>query len=206
MVRVKICGITNMQDAGSAVEGGADALGFVFYSSSKRYIEPEEAGEIITSLPPFVTPVGVFVNAPLDEITRIQSVARFQICQLHGDEPPQFCASLPMKTIKAIRVADKLDTDELASYPVAALLFDTRSEQGYGGTGMSFDWKLLNGVESPKPVILSGGLTPVNVAAAIEAVRPYGVDVSSGVEEYPGKKDHLKIKKFIEAAKNENRP
>lgn len=208
MVRVKICGITNTGDALAAVDAGADALGFVFYTRSTRYIEPEAVGEIIASLPPFITTVGVFVNAPLDEITRIQMVAPFQVCQLHGDETPEFCASVPMRAIKAIRVADnaadKIDSDELASYPVAALLFDTRSEQGYGGTGMSFDWKLLKGVESPKPVILSGGLRPGNVAAAIKAVKPYGVDVSSGVEESPGKKDLIKIKEFIEAAKNEN--
>ncbi len=197
--RIKICGITNNEDAAAAVEFGADALGFIFFRGSKRYIDPAAAGEIISKLPPFITAVGVFVNQDLDEIKEIIDIAGVSAVQLHGDETPEFCSSVPAKVIKALRVKDNIDTDSLAQYPVQAILLDTYSDSEYGGTGKSFDWGILKDIKIEQKIILSGGLSPDNVAQATDAVRPYAVDVNSGVEAGPGKKDHEKLKKFIEA-------
>ncbi|HEX3034699.1 MAG TPA: phosphoribosylanthranilate isomerase [Thermodesulfobacteriota bacterium] len=204
MVRIKICGITNLDDAILAVDYGADALGFMFYRESKRYISPEEAGKIISKLPPFVVTVGVFVNQELDEIRNAQKQANFDIVQLHGDESPDFCKSFGGRAIKAIRVRDGQALKEVESYSVQAVLFDKHSNESYGGTGMSFDWEILRNFHTSKKVILSGGLSPENVAPAIRVVNPYAVDVSSGVEEYPGKKNPKKLKMFIEAVRNGN--
>ncbi len=203
MVRIKICGITNIEDALLAVDFGADALGFVFYKESKRYIEPKKAQSIISKLPLFVTTVGVFVNQELDEIRNIKEEAGFDVFQLHGDESPDFCNKLEGKVIKTIRVKDDINPKEIESYPAQAILFDTHSTKGYGGTGESFRWEILRDLDTSKRIILSGGLTPENVGQAIRMVNPYAVDVSSGVEEYPGKKNPEKLKKFIEAARNE---
>lgn len=202
MVRVKVCGITNSDDAFRAVELGADALGFIFYKGSKRYIDPRDAHPIISSLPPFVSSVGVFVNQGPDEIREAVETSGVDTVQLHGDETPGFCAMLPYKLIKAIRVKDTVNTEEVELYPVLAILFDKHTDEMYGGTGKSFDWGVLKGIAISKKVILSGGLTPENVSRAIETVRPYGVDVSTGVEDSPGKKNHMKMRKFIEAVKN----
>jgi len=202
MVRVKVCGITNAVDALRAVELGADALGFIFYKGSKRYIDPREASRIISSLPPFVFSVGVFVNQAADEIKEAAEVSGIDTVQLHGDETPEFCALLPYKLIKAVRVKDTVNTEEVELYPVRAILFDKHTDEMYGGTGTSFDWGVLTGINTSKKVILSGGLTPENVSRAIEIVKPYGVDVSTGVEDSPGKKNHIKMRKFIEAVKN----
>jgi phosphoribosylanthranilate isomerase len=200
--KIKICGITNMEDAQAAADYGADALGFIFYKESKRYVDPEVAKSIVSALPPFITTVGVFVNHDLGEISRIKETTGIQVAQLHGDETPEFASSLPIEVIKVIRVKDKSDLDKVAQYSGQAILFDTYSDKEYGGTGESFDWKILNNLSSEKKVVLSGGLNPENVLEAIQIVRPYAVDVSSGVEDTPGKKDHTKIKKFIEAIKN----
>ncbi|MCI0482823.1 MAG: phosphoribosylanthranilate isomerase [Candidatus Dadabacteria bacterium] len=202
MVRVKVCGITNSDDAFRAVELGADALGFIFYKGSKRYIDPRDAQRIISSLPPFVSSVGVFVNQGPDEIKEAVETSGVDTVQLHGDETPEFCALLPYKLIKAVRVKDTVNTEEVELYPVLAILFDKHTDEMYGGTGTSFDWGVLKGIAISKKVILSGGLTPENVFRAIEIVRPYGVDVSTGVEDSPGKKNHMKMRKFIEAVKN----
>jgi len=202
--RIKICGITNMEDAEAAVGFGADALGFIFYKGSKRYIDPETAGDIISNLPPFLTTVGVFVNQDLDEIIEIKDKTSINAVQLHGDEDPQFCNSVPTKVIKVFRVKGTLDPGKVAQYPVQAILLDTYSDDEYGGTGRSFDWGIIEEMSHPKKVILSGGLTPENVAEAVRIVKPYAVDVSSGVEATPGKKDHQKLKNFIEAIKNGN--
>jgi len=193
-----------MEDARLAAELGADALGFIFYRESKRYIDPEIAKGIISSLPPFVTTVGVFVNQDLDEIVAIKDKAGIDAVQLHGDETPEFCSSVPLKVIKAIRVKDDLDEDRVAQYLVQAILFDTYSDVEYGGTGKSFNWEIIKDISNSGRIILSGGLSPDNVAEAIRAVSPYAVDVSSGVEDSPGKKDHMKLRKFIEAVKNGN--
>lgn len=192
----------NSDDAFCAADLGADALGFIFYKGSKRYIDPRDARTIISSLPPFVTPVGVFVNQDADVIKEAVETSGVDTVQLHGDETPEFCALLPYKLIKAVRVKDTVNTEEVELYPVLAILFDKHTDELYGGTGTSFDWGVLKGIAISKKVILSGGLTPENVSRAIETVRPYGVDVSTGVEDSPGKKNHMKMRKFIEAVKN----
>jgi len=202
MVRVKVCGITNAVDALQAVELGADALGFIFYKGSKRYIDPRDAHRIISSLPPFISSVGVFVNQTVPEIKGVVETSGVDRVQLHGDETPEFCAMLPYKLIKAVRVKDTVNSDQVELYPVRAILFDKHTDEMYGGTGTSFDWGVLKGINISKKVILSGGLTPENVSRAIEIVKPYGVDVSTGVEDSPGKKNHMKMRKFIEAVKN----
>ena len=202
MVRVKVCGITNSDDAFRAVELGADALGFIFYKGSKRYIDPRDAHRIISSLPPFISSVGVFVNQTVPEIKGAVETSGVDTVQLHGDETPEFCAMLPYKLIKAVRVKDTVNSDQVELYPVRAILFDKHTDEMYGGTGTSFDWGVLKGINISKKVILSGGLTPENVSRAIEIVKPYGVDVSTGVEDSPGKKNHMKMRKFIEAVKN----
>ena len=203
MVRIKICGITNIEDALLSVDLGANALGFVFYEGSKRYIKPDNAQSIISKLPPFVTTVGVFVNQKLEEIKKIKEKAGFDDIQLHGDESPDFCMKLEGKIIKAIRVKDSINPEEIESYPTQAILIDNYSTEAYGGTGETFRWEILKGFDTSKKIILSGGLTPENVAQAIRIVNPYAVDVSSGVEENPGKKNPDKLKRFIQAVRNE---
>ena len=198
-VRIKICGITNAADAAAAVHAGADALGFIFYAGSPRCVEPGRAAEIVAGLPPFVVPVGVFVNAAAGDVDRICRTAGIQVVQLHGDEPPGFCGDLGRPVIKAFRVRDASWKSAAAAYPVGAVLLDTFAEDRYGGTGAAFDWRLVEG--SPHRVILSGGLNPDNVAEAIHTVRPYGVDTGSGVEREPGRKDHGRIRAFVEAAR-----
>lgn len=202
--RIKICGMTNMEDAEAAVGYGADALGFIFYKGSKRYVDPGTARDIISNLPPFITTVGVFVNQDLNEVTEIQEKTGINTVQLHGDETPEFCNSISTKVIKVFRVKDTLDLDKVAQYPVQDILLDTYSDDEYGGTGRSFDWGILKNFSMPANIILSGGLTAENVLEAVRVVNPYAVDVSSGVEAEPGKKDHEKLKKFIEAIKNGN--
>ena len=203
MVRIKICGITNIEDALLSVDLGANALGFVFYKGSKRYIVPDNAQSIISKLPPFVTTVGVFVNQKLEEIKKIKEKAGFDAFQLHGDESPDFCMKLEGKIIKAIRVKDSIDPRVIESYPTQAILIDNYSTEAYGGTGETFRWEILKGFDTSKKIILSGGLTPENVAQAIRIVNPYAVDVSSGVEDSPGKKNPDRLKRFIKAARNE---
>ena len=198
-VRIKICGITNEADAAAAVRAGADALGFIFYTGSPRYVAPERAAEIVAGLPPFVVPVGVFVNAAAGDVDGICEAAGIQVVQLHGDEPPGFCEALNRPVIKAFRVRDASWKSDAAAYPVGAVLLDTFAEDRYGGTGTTFDWRFVE--DSPHRVILSGGLNPDNVAEAVRSVRPYGVDTGSGVEREPGRKDHGKIRAFIEAAR-----
>lgn len=205
MVRIKICGITSIDDAHAAVRCGADALGFILYPGSKRYIEPSAARSIITTLPPFVTTVGVFVNQSEGEIIEARDTAGFDLAQLHGDESPELAESLPMGVIKALRVGEGFTPSDARMYDcVRAVLFDTLSPEARGGTGRTFDWSVLAGVPPGTRVILSGGLDATNVAGAIGRVHPYGVDVSSGVEKSPGIKDHKKIEEFIEACRNEH--
>ncbi len=201
MTRVKICGITNLEDALCAVRLGAAALGFVFYKKSPRFISPEEAGEIIRHIPPFVTKVGVFVNAEADYLRESGVVAGFDVYQFHGDETPQFCAAFGENYIKAVRVRDTGSLDAVELYDTDSFLFDSYSPDAYGGTGENFSWNILSGRKLENEfVILSGGLNSDNVGDAIRAVNPYAVDVSSGVESSPGIKDHLKLKRFMEAA------
>jgi len=201
MVRVKICGITNREDALHAAACDADALGFVFYAGSPRYVTPEQAREIIAVLPPFVTRVGLFVNEAPERIRAIAGECGLDVIQLHGDEPPESGSYSPQRVVKALRVRDAASLIEHERYVVSALLLDAWAAASFGGTGTSFNWELAAGVARQRPVILAGGLTPANVAAAVRQVRPYGVDVSSGVETAPGRKDPEKVAQFIRMAK-----
>lgn len=200
--KVKICGITNLADAQAAVEAGADALGFNFYEKSPRFIPLKTAAEISKQLPPFVMRVGVFVNAPADFVLRAIAEAGLTMLQFHGDEPPEFCAQFGLMSMKAFRIRDESSLAELPKYTTDAYLLDAYSAEARGGTGEKFNWELaVEAQKFGKPIFLAGGLTPENVADAVRKVQPFGVDVSSGVESAPGKKDQAKVKAFIHAAK-----
>ncbi|MBI5181663.1 MAG: phosphoribosylanthranilate isomerase [Nitrospirae bacterium] len=202
MVLVKICGITNLEDALFASEAGADALGFVFYKKSPRYVEPSAARDIIKGLPPFIVTVGVFADQNEAEIKEIISKSNIDIAQLHGDEPPEFCEKLGRRIIKAIRVRNMESLTEIKKYRACALLLDTYDKDLKGGTGRIFNWEIAREARIFNKVIIAGGLTPDNVSEAIKVAQPYAVDVSSGVEKEKGIKDHQKIKLFIERAKH----
>ena len=196
--RVKICGITNLADAKVAVEAGADALGFNFYEKSPRYVSLKTAAAISKQLPPFVMRVGVFVNAPEELVLRAISEVGLTMLQFHGDEPPEFCAQFGLMSIKAFRIRDGESLKQIPHYQTDAYLLDAYSAEARGGTGEKFNWDLAVAAQKfGKPIFLAGGLTPENVAEAVRKVRPFGVDVSSGVEAAPGKKDHAKIRAFI---------
>lgn len=196
-----MCGITSSEDALCAVRLGVSALGFVFYEKSPRFISPEEAGEVIRRIPPFVTKVGVFVNAEADYLREAKAIAGFDVYQFHGDETPEFCAAFGENYIKAIRVRNAESLSAVELYDTDAFLFDAYSPDAYGGTGENFSWDVLSSREfGNKFVILSGGLNSGNVREAMRAVNPCAVDVSSGVESSPGIKDHLKLERFMEAA------
>jgi len=200
-MRVKICGITNNEDAHAAVEYGADALGFVF-AKSPRQITKEQARDIIAELPPFVSPVGVFVDEMADMIKEICDFCGIQTVQLHGNEQPSYLKELEgYKLIKAFRVKEEDDLKQLANYKPHAFLLDSYVKGVMGGTGVSFKWEIARQAHKYGIIILSGGLTPENVKEAIQMVKPYAVDVSSGVEASPGKKDKLLMKRFIANAK-----
>ncbi|HAM72554.1 MAG TPA: phosphoribosylanthranilate isomerase [Verrucomicrobiales bacterium] len=201
-VRVKICGITSLRDAMVAVEAGADALGFVFYNKSPRHVTPAKAARIIRQLPPFVSRVGLFVNAPVEEIRSTADAAGLDTLQLHGDETPGFCHLFSLPVLKAIRVESKASLRGLKAYDVSAILLDAFVAGTRGGTGKTFDWRLAREAKANgTPVIVAGGLTPENVGEAVRRVSPYGVDVSSGVELAPGRKDARKVRAFIAAAR-----
>jgi phosphoribosylanthranilate isomerase len=202
MTRVKICGITSLEDALTAVEAGADALGFVFYNESPRHIFPEQAARIIEQLPPFVQAVGLFVNEQAATVNELADLCRLDLVQLHGDEPAGYCAQIRRRVLKAFRVRSLTCLDPIRDYPVAGYLLDTFSPSFYGGTGLSFNWEIAaEAVKRHQRIVLAGGLTPDNVAEAVRQVRPWAVDVSSGVESAPGKKDHQKVREFIRTAK-----
>ncbi len=204
MVTVKICGITNLEDALALCEYGADAIGFIFYRNSPRFIEPHKAGEIIKELPPFVTAVGVFVNEDISAVNKIAREAGLNVVQLHGNESTEFCEKITGRVIKSFKVKKgeaKTLYHEMEKYNVYAYLLDTYKEELEGGTGVVFDWDIAMEAGKLGRIILAGGLTPENVADAIKKVRPYAVDVSSGVEERPGKKDLKKVREFIRKAK-----
>jgi len=202
MVRVKICGITNSEDALLAIEAGADALGFVFFQGSPRYISPEKAADIIRRLPPFVQTVGLFVNEEPATVNSVADLCGLDVIQLHGEETPGYCESVRRRVIKAFRVKDIRTLDSLAQYQVSGCLLDAWSPAARGGTGLTFNWDIAaEATKRGHRIVLAGGLTPDNVAECIRQVRPYGVDVSSGVESAPGLKDASSIRLFIERAK-----
>lgn len=201
MVKVKICGITNLDDAMMSVESGADALGFVFYEKSPRHVTPEQASEIIRLMPPFVQIVGLFVNQTAETINRLSDFCRLDVVQLHGDETPEFCTDIRRRVIKALRVRDFTSLEQMSGYDISAFLLDAWSPAAYGGTGQTFNWDIASIAAKSRRVILAGGLTPENVAEAIVKTRPYAVDVSSSLELTPGKKDAAKICAFIRNAK-----
>lgn len=202
-VKVKICGITNLADARAAIKSGCDALGFIFYKKSPRYIACHRAKGIIDKLPRAIKKVGVFVDAREEEIRRIARLCRLDMLQFHGSESPEFCARFKgHKIIKAFRVKDKINLKNITKYKTFACLFDTFMKSKAGGTGKKFDWRLARPASGiRRPIFLSGGLNKQNVKKAIDIVRPEWVDASSSLESVPGKKDHKKLKEFIAAAK-----
>lgn len=200
--RVKVCGLASATDAAEAVRAGADALG-VILAESQRQVTLTEAERIFAAVPPFVARVGVFVDAPADYVER--AVARLSLAavQFHGSETPERCAAAPAPVIKAVRVRPDFDTNELDAYrgTIAGLLFDTYVEGMDGGTGKTFPWSEVAPLPDWAPVIVAGGLTPVNVGGAIDALAPFGVDVSSGVEERLRQKDRFKLHAFVAAVR-----
>jgi len=200
MIKIKVCGITNIEDALAAVELGADALGFVLAPSPRR-VSPESLKRLVDALPPFISKVGVFVDSPLDEVRHIISDCGLDLAQLHGSESPEYCQALYPGAIKAFQVKDEAILKQLPLYKVSAYLLDGYHSKLKGGSGQSFDWEIARRANGLGNIILSGGLTPENVGKAIAVARPYAVDVASGVEASPGKKDHRKLTAFIKAVK-----
>jgi phosphoribosylanthranilate isomerase len=203
-LRIKICGITCLEDALHAADCGADALGFVFHPASPRYVTPAQAATIIAALPPLVTTVGLFVNRPVLEIRAVAQDCGLDVVQLHGDEPAADCGALiaaHRRVVKAVRLRDAASVQALDAYPATAILLDAWVAGTYGGTGQRCDWQLAAEVARRRRVILAGGLEPDNVRQAVQQVAPYGVDVSSGVERVPGRKDPRRVAAFIRNAR-----
>ena len=201
-LKIKICGITNLEDAIVAVEAGADALGFMFYDKSPRQVSVEKVAQIVRELPTWMLKVGVFVNPDPALVMTALGDCGLNLLQFHGDESPEFCASFGVMSMKAFRVKDAASLEPMKNYRTDVFLLDGYVPGQLGGTGEKFNWPLaVEAKKFGKPIFLAGGLTPKNVAEAIHEVRPFGVDVSSGVEISPGKKDPAKIWKFIEVAR-----
>jgi phosphoribosylanthranilate isomerase len=199
--KVKICGITRPEDAALAARAGADAIGLNFWPRSRRRVDVEQARRIVEALPPLVAAVGVFVNQPRADVLAIAARARLQVVQLHGDEPPDACEGFPLPVWKALRLASPLPLAWLDEWKgVQGFVLDA-ADPGYGGSGRTCDWECAREAAARAPVVLAGGLTPDNVAAAIRAVRPWAVDVASGVESAPGVKDPEKVAAFVRRAK-----
>ena len=201
-VRIKICGMTDTEDAVAAAELGADAVGFVF-APSPRQISPDKAREIIMALPPLVQTVGVFVDEDAEKVASTAAFCHLDLLQFHGNESPAYCRRFAQRVIKAMRVRNKGHLEGCSEYSsvVDALLLDTYLPGRSGGTGLTFDWNLALEAKRYGRIILAGGLNPDNVAAAISAVRPYAVDASSGLEQKPGVKDHDKMARFIQTVR-----
>jgi phosphoribosylanthranilate isomerase len=204
MIRIKICGITNLEDALLAVELGADALGFIFYPKSPRKVAPETAREIIAQLPPFVAAVGVFVDEAAGVVRELAAQVRLDWVQLHGQESPDYCRGLGRRVIKGFRIKDESSLEELEPYQgaVQAFLLDTYKKGQVGGTGVSFDWQLAQEAKPYGRIILAGGLTPENVAQAIAMAQPQAVDAASGTEAAPGRKDPAKLRAFFKVVRS----
>lgn len=204
--RVKICGITNIEDALLAVELGADALGFIFFANSPRYVTPEVVRTIIDRLPPFVTPVAVTVNESIASVSEIMAVSGCQIAQLHGDEPPEYLERLAWPAMKGISIATAQDLNMIERYKFArAILLDTKVAGLYGGTGTSFDWTVARQAHRfGRPIILAGGISPENVAEAMQVAQPDAIDVSSSIELQPGKKDPQRMQVLFDNVRRED--
>jgi len=202
MVKVKICGLTCLQDAQAAIAAGADALGFVF-DAGRHQITPEQARAIIAALPPLVSIVGIFVNEQADVVRRVADLCQLDTLQFQGDESPEYCAAFNRQVIKGFKVKERASLGRLKAYNVAAYLLDSYVAGLSGGTGRTFDWQMAQGLSASRPIILAGGLTPANVARAIAVVQPYAVDVSSGVEDASGRKDPAKMRDFVRQAKQQ---
>jgi phosphoribosylanthranilate isomerase len=201
-VKVKICGITNVEDGIAAAKAGADALGFIFYEQSPRYVAIEKAATIIRDLPPMIVKVGLFVDAEEEVVYRAIRECGLNLLQFHGAESPEYCVQFGLMSMKAFQVRDAESLARLSDFKTDAWLLDAYSPGKLGGTGETFNWDLaIEARKLGRPIFLAGGLTPENVAEAVRHVEPYAVDVSSGVEASPGKKDHGKVKAFIDAAK-----
>jgi phosphoribosylanthranilate isomerase len=202
-VKVKICGITNTPDAIAAAEAGADALGFMFYDQSPRHVTISDAAEMTRRLPQLILRVGVFVNPSDELVLRAIAECSLNLLQFHGEESPEFCTQFGLMSIKAFRIRDPESLLALPRYNTDAWLLDAYSAKGRGGTGETFNWDLaLEAKHSGRLIFLAGGLTPENVAQAVQKVQPFGVDVSSGVESAPGLKDAVKMRAFVAAAKS----
>ena len=201
MTRIKICGITEFEDARDAALLGADAIGLNFYPSSPRYIDPARAAQIIEKLPPFVTVVGIFVNHPDPQnLEDFAASLGLHAVQLHGNETPDYCSMIQrVKVIKALRVDANFRVDTLRSYGSGTFLLDASSPEQFGGTGKSFNWDLVFGANAFGSIIIAGGLNPENVSQAVSTLHPFGVDVASGVESKPGRKDYEKMRRFIDS-------
>ena len=201
-VTVKICGITSVEDAQAVEQAGADAVGLMFYEGSPRHIALEQAKAIVDSLSNTIVRVGVFVNSEESFVRQAMEICTLNMLQFHGDETPEYCARFEIMTLKAIRVSDESSLREMERYSADGFLLDAFSENSLGGTGETFNWELAKrATKSGRPIFLAGGLTSENVAEAVKAVRPFAVDVSSGVESEPGKKDAAKVRAFVAAAK-----
>lgn len=196
-MKIKICGITNIEDALLAEKLGADAVGFIFYEQSKRYVSPEAAKSISQKLSAFTLKVGVFANESVEEINRIAAIAKLNIIQLHGDEKPEMTSKLPLPSVKSFRVDERFDFSVLDNYPCTNFLLDTFSQSEFGGTGKAFDWNVIP-YSIRNRVIIAGGVSEYNVEAIFTKINPYAVDVSSSLEELPGKKDHKKMISFFQ--------
>lgn len=205
MIRVKICGITTNEDAAYAVYEGVSALGFNFYPKSPRYIDPDKAAKIIAGLPPFVSAVGLFVNEAEETVSEIVNVTGIDTLQFHGDESPEYCDLFShLRTIKAFRIQTAKDLEKLAHFDVNAYLLDSYHPEQYGGTGLSFAWQMLESVDSVRRsrLVIAGGISPDNVGQLMGHIKPYAIDLCSGVEHSPGVKDHSLVSKLMNEVNN----
>lgn len=202
-IRIKICGITRLEDAKIAANLGVDALGFIFYQKSPRFIDLEQARNIIMQLPPFVNRVGVFVNETFENIMETVRLTGIDTVQLHGNEPPEFCSSIPLPVIKSFSIKPETNISEFQNYKTQGLLLDTWSGQMHGGSGKTFDWNIARmACDRFNNIILAGGLGPSNLEDALRSAQPYAVDINSGVEIMPGVKNPHKIRDVVKIVKS----
>lgn len=202
MIRIKICGITNVDDALLAADAGADALGFIFVENTPRYVTPDAAAAIIAELPAFVTPVGVFWDHPVDHVKAIAETCGLAALQFHGNETAEALAEHRQQTIKTIKVTGPDDLPRMAAYPASTVMLDSPARWSEGEARTPISWDVARTAAEQRPIILAAGLTPENVATAVRVVRPYGVDALSGLEARPGRKDPDKVRRFVAAARS----